>query len=173
MFSIINFCQISRNSLVRIKSNTNSLINKTTIRWKRNTFSRRPIKILTDSGEDYQKHYSYREPISSAEHEINLNDLKDYEPLDQYFDEGISDHFNRKFDTNRRNLKNNEEFDQKRVDFKNEDNKRDFTSDQKNSHKTKSQPKYSFKEKTVKELKPRIDGIPVYEKLSDNNREFA
>ncbi len=162
MFSIINFCQISRNSLVRIKSNTNSSINKTTIRWKRNTFSRRPIKILTDSGEDYQKHYSYREPISSAEHEINLNDIKDYEPLDKYFDEGIGHH-----------LGNNQEFDQKRVDFKNEDNKRDFTSDQRNSHKTKSQPKYSFKEKTVKELKPRIDGIPVYEKLSDDNREFA
>jgi hypothetical protein len=145
------------------------------MRAKRQTFSRRPVKVLTDSGKDYFRQSDYEEPISSGGLEYRPKQLpkrKDRQQFNRYFDDGFTEDYMTGADEE--SVDDYERHPKKRSV---KDEHKPFQSD-KRYHGTRDDMngKRRDNRQTIKEeavLKPRIVGIPVYTRLGDNNKEFV
>ena len=144
-------------------------INRVIVRTKRNTFNRRPVKILTDSGKDYFGETDFKEPISTRRLEVNPNvfDREDKKKYNKYFDEGIVEDFEDEFDVEERQAMNEKIMNQKASKQKNT---------QKNDREVKQKKNKDMNERKSQKsetiLKPKTEGIPAYQKLGERNTEF-
>ncbi|CAG2173719.1 unnamed protein product, partial [Oppiella nova] len=145
------------------------------MRAKRQTFSRRPVKVLTESGKDFFRQSDYEEPISSGGLEYRPKQLpkrKDRQQFNRYFDDGFTEDYmtgadEESVDDYERHPKKRSVKD-KQKSIKS-DNRYHGTRDDMNGKRRDN--RQTIKEEAV--LKPRIVGIPVYTRLGDNNKEFV
>ncbi|CAG2100937.1 unnamed protein product [Medioppia subpectinata] len=164
------------------QSTSSATITTSTVRPKRQVFSRRPVKVLTESGKDYFKHME--ETLSSATHEYRPNritDPKERKTYNKYYDEGFTEDYltadaEDMDDTHRPPMSANKP---KRPSLKTKPKCGEkFTNNETNEEvfdrKTDGKKSHAKKNMGHKEeiLTPRIPGIPVYQKLCDNNMEF-
>ena len=148
------------------------------VRFKRAVFHRTPIKILTDDGKDYYDEYGTTERVSSQKNEVSRRKMAKYEPIQDYYDEGLLEEDLHQIDNQRnkkkKNQMKNETDKNKDKDKTKQEFKQDFKQDKekvKSEQKsTKSKKKDNFEHQVV--LKPRLPGIPSYKKLGENNKEF-
>lgn len=172
MLKLSQTSRICIKSLVQIKSKS---LNKTISRTKREIFSRRPVKVVTEEGKDFYQQKDYRQPISSADKEIKSKFLSQNErqKYNQYYDEGF-DEENLDFQDDMPSYYENTYKKSKILTKTVESNE---NSKQKFDERVGKRQTNEFKEKrdktTEKGPKPKVPGIPVYQKIGDKNSEFV
>lgn len=145
------------------------------VRFKRTVFHRTPIKILTDDGKDYYEEYGTTKRISSEKNEVSRREMAKHERIQDYYDEGFLEEDLHQIN-NQRNKKKKNQMKNETTDKNNDRNKtkQEFKQDKekvKSEQKsTKPKTKDNFEHQVVP--KPRLPGIPSYEKLGENNKEF-
>lgn len=153
-------------------------VNKVVVRTKRNTFFRRPVKVLTDSGKDYFRETDFKEPISSQRLEVNPKVFNRSERFNynKYYDEGLVEDLDEEVveDAQRRQTISKKTTKQKNsYIFENQKEKiENISSDRQSDRQKPKEPKRRAEMQSETISKPKILGIPIYEKLGERNAEF-